>query len=72
MLGLNGLGAFCFSAQREPAPGTGEAPSCPVYIDGQKFTTLKGSYDELSTAFRKLVDDYVSTKYPRKSAEVLA
>jgi (E)-4-hydroxy-3-methylbut-2-enyl-diphosphate synthase len=47
-------------------PGTGEAPSCPVYVDGQKFTTLKGSYDELSVAFRKLVDDYVETKYARK------
>ncbi|MFI5180799.1 MAG: flavodoxin-dependent (E)-4-hydroxy-3-methylbut-2-enyl-diphosphate synthase [Thermoanaerobaculia bacterium] len=47
-------------------PGTGEAPSCPVFIDGQKFTTLKGTYDELSVAFRALVDDYVATKYPRK------
>ncbi len=47
-------------------PGTGEAPSCPVYVDGQKFTTLKGNYDELSTAFRALIDDYVATKYPRK------
>ena len=48
-------------------PGTGEAPSCPVYIDGQKFTTLKGTYDELSVAFRKLVDDYVGTRYARKA-----
>jgi len=47
-------------------PGTGEAPSCPVYIDGQKFTTLKGTYDELSAAFQALVDDYVATKYPKK------
>jgi (E)-4-hydroxy-3-methylbut-2-enyl-diphosphate synthase len=29
-------------------PGTGEAPHCPVYIDGQHFTTLKGTYEELS------------------------
>ena len=49
-------------------PGTGEAPSCPVYVDGQKFATLKGTYEELSTAFRKLIDDYVETKYPRKDA----
>ncbi len=48
-------------------PGTGEAPSCPVYIDGQKFTTLKGTHEELSQAFRKLVEDYVATKYPRKN-----
>ena len=48
-------------------PGTGEAPSCPVYIDGQKFTTLKGTHEELSEAFRRLVDDYVATKYARKA-----
>jgi len=50
-------------------PGTGEEPSCPVYVDGQKFATLKGNYDELSAAFRKLVDDYVETKYPRKGGQ---
>jgi (E)-4-hydroxy-3-methylbut-2-enyl-diphosphate synthase len=53
-------------------PGTGEAPRCPVYIDGQKAMTLEGTYDELAAAFRKLLDDYVSTKYPRKTAEVAA
>jgi (E)-4-hydroxy-3-methylbut-2-enyl-diphosphate synthase len=47
-------------------PGTGEEPSCPVYIDGQKFVTLRGNYDELSAAFRKLVDDYINTKYRPK------
>ncbi len=47
-------------------PGTGEAPSCPVFVDGQKFATLKGNADELSAAFRRLVDDYVETKYPRR------
>src|SRR5262249_29678523 len=47
-------------------PGTGEAPSCPVYIDGQHFTTLRGNYDELSAAFQALVDDYVATTYARR------
>jgi len=51
-------------------PGTGESPRCPVYIDGQKAMTLEGTYDELAVAFKKLLDDYVSTKYPRKTAEV--
>lgn len=49
-------------------PGTGEEPSCPVYIDGEKFVTLKGTYDELSAAFQKLLDDYVSTKYRRRES----
>src|SRR6267142_403555 len=52
-------------------PGTGEAPRCPVYIDGKKDVTLEGTYDELAVAFKKLLDDYVSAKYPRKTAEVV-
>jgi (E)-4-hydroxy-3-methylbut-2-enyl-diphosphate synthase len=48
-------------------PGTGEAPRCPVYIDGQKSVTLEGTYDELSLAFQSLVDNYIEKKYPRKS-----
>jgi (E)-4-hydroxy-3-methylbut-2-enyl-diphosphate synthase len=51
-------------------PGTGEAPRCPVYIDGKKDVTLEGTYEELAVAFKKLVDNYISTKYPRKTAEV--
>ncbi|MCX6544026.1 MAG: flavodoxin-dependent (E)-4-hydroxy-3-methylbut-2-enyl-diphosphate synthase [Acidobacteria bacterium] len=47
-------------------PGTGEAPACPVFIDGEHATTLRGTYDELSAAFRTLVDEYVDTKYVRK------
>jgi len=53
-------------------PGTGEAPRCPVYIDGQKDVTLEGTYNELAAAFQKLVDDYVAAKYPRKTAETVS
>ncbi len=45
-------------------PGTGEEPLCPVYIDGQEFTSLKGTYEELSEGFRAIIDDYVETRYP--------
>ncbi len=48
-------------------PGTGEAPNCPIFIDGQHHSTLRGTYEELAAAFQALVDDYVSTRYPRKS-----
>ena len=48
-------------------PGTGEAPRCPVYIDGVKTVTLEGTYNELAAAFQALVDNYITTKYPRKS-----
>jgi (E)-4-hydroxy-3-methylbut-2-enyl-diphosphate synthase len=53
-------------------PGTGESPRCPVYIDGQKFTTLEGNYDELSRAFQALVDDYIANKYPRRETPLPA
>ncbi len=51
-------------------PGTGEAPRCPVYIDGKRYVTLEGTYDELSAAFQALVDNYIVTKYPLKSVAV--
>jgi (E)-4-hydroxy-3-methylbut-2-enyl-diphosphate synthase len=47
-------------------PGTGEAPTCPVFIDGEHHSTLRGSYEELAAAFQALVDDYVDTKFARK------
>jgi (E)-4-hydroxy-3-methylbut-2-enyl-diphosphate synthase len=51
-------------------PGTGEAPRCPVYVDGKKDVTLEGTYAELALAFQALVDNYIQKKYPRKVVEV--
>src|SRR5262250_921926 len=53
-------------------PGTGEAPRCPVYIDGKKSVTLEGTYDELAAAFQKVVDNYIAKRYPRKTVPVSA
>src|SRR5688572_13196332 len=47
-------------------PGTGEAPHRPVYIDGEHFTTLRGTYDELADGFRALIDNYVATRFARR------
>ena len=47
-------------------PGTGEAPQCPVFIDGKHALTLRGTYDELAAAFQQLVDDYVARSYPKR------
>jgi (E)-4-hydroxy-3-methylbut-2-enyl-diphosphate synthase len=63
---VNGPGESKAASIGISLPGTGEAPNCPVYIDGQHFTTLRGTYEELSTEFRALVDNYVETRYPRK------
>lgn len=51
-------------------PGTGEDPTCPVYVDGEHTATLRGSYDELADAFLRLVDDYIKTRYDKKSVPV--
>ena len=48
-------------------PGTGEAPNCPVFIDGEHYTTLRGTYEELAAEFRALVDRYVESKYPLRT-----
>lgn len=44
-------------------PGNGEAPSCPVFIDGEKRLSLSGSKDEISRRFLELVEDYVRDKF---------
>jgi len=47
-------------------PGTGEAPTCPIYIDGEHVTTLRGTADELAAEFQRLIDHYVEQKYARR------
>jgi (E)-4-hydroxy-3-methylbut-2-enyl-diphosphate synthase len=47
-------------------PGTGESPNCPVYVDGEHFTTMRGNYDELAEGFRNLLENYVASHYPAR------
>jgi (E)-4-hydroxy-3-methylbut-2-enyl-diphosphate synthase len=42
-------------------PGTGELPTAPVYIDGKKVATLKGS--NISQQFKDIVENYVKTRW---------
>ncbi len=42
-------------------PGSGERPSAPVYIDGEKVTTLKG--EGIADQFKRMVDDYIESHY---------
>src|SRR6478672_5344390 len=42
-------------------PGTGEAPSAPVFIDGEKAKTLRG--DNIAQEFVAMIDAYVDQKY---------
>jgi (E)-4-hydroxy-3-methylbut-2-enyl-diphosphate synthase len=42
-------------------PGTGETPSAPVFIDGQKAMTLRGP--AIANDFKQLVADYITRRY---------
>jgi len=42
-------------------PGTGEEPVAPVYVDGERVTTLRG--EGLTEEFKKIIDDYVVRSY---------
>jgi (E)-4-hydroxy-3-methylbut-2-enyl-diphosphate synthase len=45
-------------------PGTGENPAAPVYVDGEKVTTLRG--DNIAQEFKQIVDEYVAKKYLKR------
>ncbi|RYZ70800.1 MAG: flavodoxin-dependent (E)-4-hydroxy-3-methylbut-2-enyl-diphosphate synthase [Lysobacteraceae bacterium] len=47
-------------------PGTGEAPTAPVFIDGEKAVTLRG--ENIAHEFVALIDDYVDKRYARSAA----
>jgi (E)-4-hydroxy-3-methylbut-2-enyl-diphosphate synthase len=44
-------------------PGSGESPVCPVYVDGEKVASLKGTPEELASEFRDIIDRYVETRF---------
>ena len=44
-------------------PGTNESPSAPVFIDGKKFTTLKG--ETIKDDFIALIEQYISMNYEK-------
>ena len=48
-------------------PGTGETPSAPVFIDGEKAMTLRGP--AIAADFKALVIDYIEKRYGKRSAE---
>lgn len=42
-------------------PGTGEAPAAPVFIDGEKYVTLRG--DAIAQEFQVIVENYVEKRF---------
>ncbi|WP_287595112.1 flavodoxin-dependent (E)-4-hydroxy-3-methylbut-2-enyl-diphosphate synthase [Thermomonas sp.] len=48
-------------------PGTGEAPSAPVFVDGEKTVTLRGEH--IAQEFVALIDGYVQSHYGAARAD---
>jgi (E)-4-hydroxy-3-methylbut-2-enyl-diphosphate synthase len=46
-------------------PGSGENPSAPVYVDGEKVATLKG--EGIAEQFKRMVDEYIDSRYGERS-----
>jgi len=47
-------------------PGTGEAPTAPVFVDGKKVATLRGP--AIAAEFKTMVEDYVERRYGARAA----
>lgn len=48
-------------------PGTGETPKAPVFVDGEKVTTLQG--EEIVPKFTQMLNDYVERTYGNNPAK---
>ncbi|MEK9867750.1 MAG: flavodoxin-dependent (E)-4-hydroxy-3-methylbut-2-enyl-diphosphate synthase [Betaproteobacteria bacterium] len=46
-------------------PGSGETPVAPVFVDGERFRTLKG--DAIAAEFQTIVTEYVQKKYSQST-----
>ncbi|MBW3096592.1 flavodoxin-dependent (E)-4-hydroxy-3-methylbut-2-enyl-diphosphate synthase [Pseudohoeflea coraliihabitans] len=47
-------------------PGTGESPAAPVFVDGRKVATLRGT--NIAADFQDMVADYIEQRFGGKSA----
>jgi (E)-4-hydroxy-3-methylbut-2-enyl-diphosphate synthase len=68
---LQSLGLRSFAPSVTACPGCGRTTSTTFQelaesVQGYIRDKIAGTYDELSVAFQKLLNDYVSTKYPRR------
>ena len=58
---VNGPGESCYADIGISLPGKTEKPVAPVYIEGKRFTVLKG--DNISEQFIKIVQNYVQNRF---------
>lgn len=62
---VNGPGESKYADIGISLPGTGEAPSAPVFVDGERYTTLKG--ENIAEEFQQIVDNYVENRYSKSA-----
>ena len=58
---VNGPGESKHASIGISLPGTGEEPVAPVYMDGERTTTLRG--ENVAAEFRQIIENYVARKY---------
>jgi (E)-4-hydroxy-3-methylbut-2-enyl-diphosphate synthase len=58
---VNGPGESKHASIGISLPGTGEEPVAPVYVDGERVTTLRG--DNIAAEFKQIIEDYVARTY---------
>jgi (E)-4-hydroxy-3-methylbut-2-enyl-diphosphate synthase len=62
---VNGPGESKHASIGISLPGTGEEPVAPVYVDGERVTTLRG--DGIAEDFKQIVEAYVAREYPPRT-----
>lgn len=67
---VNGPGESKHASIGISLPGTGEAPAAPVFVDGEKFTTLRG--ERIAEEFKALLNEYVVTHYGSSPSRLTA
>ena len=61
---VNGPGESKYADIGISLPGTGEAPTAPVFIDGKKAMTLRG--ENIAHEFVDVIENYVAEKYEKR------
>lgn len=62
---VNGPGESKHASIGISLPGTGEEPVAPVYVNGERVTTLRG--EDIAAEFKQIIEDYVARTYAPRS-----
>jgi (E)-4-hydroxy-3-methylbut-2-enyl-diphosphate synthase len=65
---VNGPGESKHASIGISLPGTGEEPVAPVYVDGERVTTLRGG--NITGEFKAFIEDDVARTFPARAEEL--